>query len=132
MDKGSQLESKLFRELCKRLRIDKTRTTAMHPQSDGMVERLNRTVEDVLSKYVAKHHRDWDRHLQLALMACRSSEYESTRFSPAMLMFGREIDLPLELLYGQPPETDETNKNRGRLRARIDSRIVESSGNCQR
>lgn len=108
LDKGSQLESKLFRELGKRFRIDKTRTTAMHPQSDGMVERLNRTVEDVLSKYVAKHHRDWDRHLQLALVAYRSSEYESTGFSPAMLMFGREIDLPLDLLYGQPPETDET------------------------
>lgn len=80
----------------------------MHPQSDGMVERLNRTVEDVLSKYVAKHHRDWDRHLQLALMDYRSSEYESTGFSPGMIMFGREIDLQLDLLYGQPPETDET------------------------
>lgn len=35
-DKGSQFESKLFQDLGKRLGIDKTRTTAMHPQSDGM------------------------------------------------------------------------------------------------
>lgn len=59
-DKGSQFESKLFQDLGKRLGIDKTRTTAMHPQSDGMVERLNRTLEDVLSKFVSNHQRDWD------------------------------------------------------------------------
>ncbi|CAG2198006.1 unnamed protein product [Mytilus edulis] len=88
-DRGTQFESKLFQDLCSRLKIDKTRTTAMHPQSDGMVERLNRTLEDILSKYVTKHQKDWDEHLQLALMAYRSSDHESTGFSPSMLMFGR-------------------------------------------
>lgn len=36
----------MFQDLGKRLGIDKTKTTAMHPQSDGMVERLNRTLND--------------------------------------------------------------------------------------
>lgn len=76
----------------------------MHPQSDGMVERLNRTLEDVLSKFVSNHQRDWDQHIPLALMAYRSSVHESTGFSPSMLMFGREIELPIDLLYGPHPE----------------------------
>ena len=43
-DHGRQFESKLVAEACKLLGIDKTRTTAYHPQSDGLVERFNRTL----------------------------------------------------------------------------------------
>ena len=39
-DQGRDFESKLFKELCKLLDIEKTRTTPWHPQRDGMVERL--------------------------------------------------------------------------------------------
>ncbi|CAG2215711.1 unnamed protein product [Mytilus edulis] len=49
-----------------------------------------------------------DKHLQLALMAYRSSEHESTGFSPSMLMFGREIVLPVDLIYGSYPDSVET------------------------
>ncbi|CAC5371520.1 unnamed protein product [Mytilus coruscus] len=109
-DRGTQFESKLLHDLCLRLRIDKTRTTAMHPQSDGMVERLNRTLEDILCKYITKHQKDWDKHLQLALKAYRSSEQESTGFSPSMLMFGREIEIPVGLIYGSYPESEDTEE----------------------
>ncbi|CAG2202493.1 unnamed protein product [Mytilus edulis] len=103
-DQGRQFESHLFHSLCQTFKMDKTRTTALHPQSDGMVERLNRTIEDILSKFIAKDQRDWDLHLPLAMMAYRSSVHESTGYSPSMLMFGREIELPVDLLYGQPPQ----------------------------
>lgn len=37
-DQGSNFESTVFREICKILGIQKSRTTPLHPQSDGMVE----------------------------------------------------------------------------------------------
>ena len=46
--------------MCKILCIEKTRTTAMRPQSDGMVERANRTIQNMLSAFVADHQKDWD------------------------------------------------------------------------
>ncbi|CAG2219638.1 unnamed protein product [Mytilus edulis] len=105
-DQGRQFESKLFTGICKRFNIDKTRTSPLHPQSDGMVERLNRTIEDILSKFIGKDQKDWDTHLSVAMMAYRTSVHESTGFSPSMLMFGREIELPIDLIYGPHPQTE--------------------------
>ncbi|KAL3882850.1 hypothetical protein ACJMK2_029154 [Sinanodonta woodiana] len=114
-DQGGQFQSKLFSELCSRMHIDKTKTTAFHPQSDGLVERFNRTIEDILSKYIIQNQRDWDDHLQLALLAYRSSVHESTGQTPNMMMMGREVQLPVDLIYGPPPkaeqETDDNPEN---------------------
>jgi hypothetical protein len=53
-DKGSNFESKVFREMCKILQIDKTRTTTRRPQSDGMVERNIKTIKAMLIAFVNK------------------------------------------------------------------------------
>ena len=87
-DQGRNFESKVFQEMCKLLEMDKTRTTPLHPQSDGMVERFNRTIEGMLSKFVAENQRDWDSHLPILMMAYRSAVHETTSFTPCELMFG--------------------------------------------
>lgn len=109
-DQGRQFESRLFQEMCSMLQIDKTRTTSFHPQSDGLVERFNRTVEDMLSKFVSINQRDWETYLPLVMMAYRSSVHESTGYSPCLMMFGRDINLPVDLLYGKPPSENETTQ----------------------
>lgn len=86
-DQGHQFESGLFQHMCRLLDIKKTRTIPFHPQSDGMVERINRTLEDMLSLVVAKNQEDWDAWLPYLMMAYRSVEQESTKFSPAEVMF---------------------------------------------
>ena len=50
-------------EVCELLDIKKTRTTAYHPQSDGMVERFNQTLEAQLSKFADHNQWYWDQHL---------------------------------------------------------------------
>lgn len=52
IDQGSQFESQLFSQLCEILCISKTRSTVFHPRSDGMLEILNRTIKEMISKYV--------------------------------------------------------------------------------
>ena len=64
-DKGQNFEAQLFKEMCNLFSIEKTRTTPYHPESDGMVERMNSTIQDMLAKYVAEHQRDWDVHLPM-------------------------------------------------------------------
>lgn len=97
-DQGRQYESLLFQELCKLLEIDKTRTTPLHPRSDGMIERMNRTIQDMLSKYIQGHQKDWDQHLDFLTMAYNSTPHESTGFSPHKMVFGEEMRYPLDLI----------------------------------
>ena len=101
-DQGRQFESRLFKDMCQLLQIDKTRTTPYHPQSDGMVERFNRTLCAMLSSFVNDNHTNWDTMLPYVLMAYRSSDHETTGMSPNMLMLGRETTIPLDILYEMP------------------------------
>ncbi|KAG5888709.1 hypothetical protein JTB14_035774 [Gonioctena quinquepunctata] len=120
-DQGRNFESNLFQEICLLLNIRKTRTTALHPQSDGMVERMNRTINRHLSKVVSDHQRDWDQYLHLFLMAYRSAVHESTGQTPASIIMGRELRLPCDLKFGIPPGQDTAGEDYvSKLRQRMD------------
>lgn len=103
-DQGRNFESAVFTAMCERLGMKKTRTTPLHPQSDGLVERFNRTLAKQLAILTAEHQRDWDMHLPLVLLAYRSAVQDSTRCTPALLMLGRELRSPAEMAFGKPPD----------------------------
>ncbi|KAK3095414.1 hypothetical protein FSP39_014389 [Pinctada imbricata] len=56
----------------------------------------------MLSKYVTEQQNDLDEHLPLVLMAYRSSVQSTTGQSPNKMMFGREVNLPVDLIFGRP------------------------------
>ena len=103
-DQGPEFESHLFRCLNEMLGVKKLRTTTYHPRTDGMVERGNRTLISILSKY-AEQEKDWDLRMPLALFALRTSEHATTGFSPFRLTYGREARLPWDICYGPAPKT---------------------------
>ena len=110
-DQGTNFESKVMAQVCKLLDIEKTRTSPLHPQSDGQVECYNRTLVEMLRGKLKESQEDWDLQLQPCMMAYRSSIHESTGETPNMLMLGREIEVPLdvitELTPDSPPLTTE-------------------------
>ena len=96
-DQGREFENKIMQELCLIGGSHKTRTTPYHPESDGMVERFNRTLLMMLAMFAGKNRDDWDDLLPAVMMAYRSSVHESTGFSPYRLMFGEECTLPMDI-----------------------------------
>ena len=90
-DQGRNFESALLKEVCQLLGVVKTRTTPYHPQSDGLVERFNRTLLNLLSMAASENERDWDLHIPMVMMAYRTSVQESIGCTPLYLMFGREL-----------------------------------------
>ncbi|KAK2579103.1 hypothetical protein KPH14_008502 [Odynerus spinipes] len=103
-DQGRNFESSLFEELSRLLGIRKTRTTALHPQSDGQVERQHQTILDYLSKYIQENQKDWDRWITLFLLSYRASTDETTGMTPTEMYIRQDLRQPLDLLRGNPVE----------------------------
>ena len=97
-DQGRNFDSLLFKEMCRLLNITKTRTTPYHPQSDGLIERFNRTVLAMLSMFVNDNQATWDVLLPYVMLAYRSSVQATTGFTPYKVMFGQEVVLPIDIM----------------------------------
>lgn len=114
-DQGRNFDSALIKAMCKLLGIKKTRTTAYHPQSDGLVERFNCTFLNLL-KYDASN---WDLHLPLLMLAYRTSVQESNGYTPFQLVFGRDVRLPIDVMVGLPPHSSPTELHKYALELRL-------------
>jgi hypothetical protein len=80
--------------------IDHRTTSRDHPEADGLAERLVQTVKRALRKYGLQigHVSDWDLQLPWLAMGYRFSKQASlASFSPYMLLFGREPELPASI-----------------------------------
>ena len=101
-DQGRNYESHLYKEMCRLLEINKTRTSPFHP-SGNFVERFNSTLISMMTAYVSEDQTDWDIHLPLLTAAYRSCEHVTTGYSPNRLMLGREVNLPVHVSLGCTP-----------------------------
>jgi len=95
-DRGKAFLSGLMSEVQGLLGTHRVNTTAYHPQTDGLVERFNRTLTTMLAKTTEQGGRDWDQHIPFVLFAYRASEQESTKESPFFLLYGRDPRLPVD------------------------------------
>ncbi|UYV64716.1 hypothetical protein LAZ67_3001742, partial [Cordylochernes scorpioides] len=89
-DRGSQFTSNLMKEVMKTCKIKHCFTTSYHPQTNGLTERLNRTLINMLSMYVNTDQKNWDKILPFITHAYNTTIQETTGYSPFFLMFGRE------------------------------------------
>ena len=107
-DQGTMFESTVFQEVCKLLGIEKTGTSPGRPQSDGMIERAFRCVQAMLSAYVSQNQKDWSRYIPMLVLAYNSAVHDSTGCTPASLMLGRQLRLPIDLALGIPETRQRT------------------------
>ena len=91
-DRGRQFESSLFASLCRTLGISRSRTTAYHPMSNGMVERFHRHLK------AACGGPGWFPRLPLVLLGLRSVFRKDLDYSVAELVYGTTIRLPNEFM----------------------------------
>ena len=109
-DQGRDFLSNLFRQTCTLLGIDQTRTTPWRPQSNGLVERMNRTLGAMLRQHVNENQENWDTLVELCTMAYRSSVHSVTGYTPNYLLFGRELPLPLDLVLRPPADQPDDSR----------------------
>ena len=96
-DQGRNFLSEIITEVCKYFSINKIQTTAYHPQTNGLTERFNATLCQMLSAYINEAQTNWDLYLPVVLFAYRTSKQKTTESTPFNLLYGREARLPTAL-----------------------------------
>ena len=99
-DQGAEFGSKLMQSLCNLFKIKKTRTSSYTPWSNGGIERANKSIKGMIQHYTKPGCHDWDQYMMIVAASYRATKHASTGYSPNMLMFGRELNHPADLVYG--------------------------------
>ena len=81
-DQGRNFESKLFKAPNQALQVDQIRTTALRPQSNAVLERMNRTLHSILAKCINEEQTNWSQQLPHVAMAYRTSVHQFTGYTP--------------------------------------------------
>jgi hypothetical protein len=102
-DKGAQFSSAVWAYFCKRIGARHVHTTALHPQSNGMVERLNRQLKESLRAREAGER--WLEHLPWVMLGLRAAPKEQARVSSAEVVYGIPLTLPGQ--HGRLPERQD-------------------------
>lgn len=103
-DNGSENVNQVMKETLEALNIHHIKTSVYHPASNAKVERMHRTLADILAKRVWDSPNTWDLHLNQALAAIRFNVNESTKFSPFHLLFNRDVVLPIDNIMRPRPK----------------------------
>jgi transposase InsO family protein len=115
-DRGAQYTSELFAELNRVLGTHHIKTTAYHPEANGILERFHRSLGDSLTAVCSdKRTADWAAELPIVLLSLRSTLKEDLGASPAELLYGESLVLPPEMITpsnGKPPDADIVRKFR--------------------
>ena len=93
-DRDTRFTGHFWQAIFSRLGVQSKLSTAYHPQTDGITERLNRTLEQGLRAYVSAHLQDWDEQLDGLEMAYNQAEQASTGYSPFYLTYGDHPRFP--------------------------------------
>ena len=104
-DRGGNFLSDLMAEVCKLMGVKKLNTSGYHPQCNGLVERFNSTLIQMLAKVTGNTPKDWDDCLPYVVYAYHATAQESTKESPFFLIYGRDPQLPTADALSQPPST---------------------------
>ena len=94
-DQGRQFESHLFQSLSRLAGVTHLRTTAYHPQANGMVERLHRQLKAAVRCH---QNEQWTRILPTVLLGIRAAWKEDLKATAADLVYGESLRLPGEFL----------------------------------
>ncbi|KAK9731008.1 Integrase core domain [Popillia japonica] len=119
-DRGTVFLSKMVTEVLQLLGTRSIFTTAYKLSTNGLTERFNKTLADMLNLYTSTSQKDWNAFLPRGVFAYNTTIQESTRFTPFKLVYGRKFlprgvfaynttiqestrFTPFKLVYGRNP-----------------------------
>ena len=113
-DRGTHFNNQMVKKLMEKFKINHLLSTPYHPQTNGLVERFNRTLCESLAKLSLKNN-DWDLYIAPTLFAYRTTKHSTTKIEPFFLVYGRSARLPVDEI-----QEENVNTKNDRLSNLID------------
>lgn len=95
-DRGTEYMNDVFQTTLRELNVQSIASSPYHPQSNGLVEKFNKTFKSILAKYTRDTPQRWDLYINQALAAVRFSVNVSLGLSPFYAMYLRDPVVPLD------------------------------------
>ena len=95
---GTHFVNRIIQDLSEKFRIKHRLSTPYHPQINDLVERFNQTLCEKLAK-MAEETTMWDEFIDPALMTYRTTKHATMGVTPFLLVYGREVVLPIDEPY---------------------------------
>ena len=87
-DRGTSFVNQIIDKLCENYQTKHRLTSPYRPQTNGMVERFNRTLGECIAKLVNSENKEWDQLVDATLFAYRTKKHSTTGFTPFYLVYG--------------------------------------------
>ena len=101
-DNGPEFNNAILTEICKLFNIKKVNIHAYKPESNGVVERLNRKIITCLRTLINPHSISWDTWIPHVTCALNTQLSSATGDTPHYIIFGEDKTLPYALLESEP------------------------------
>ena len=110
-DQGKEFDNTLFARLRKLSGVGRSRTTGYHPEGNGITERMNKTLINMLKTLSEEEKKNWSESLGKLAFAYNVTKHKTTGFSPYYLMFGRDPILPMDNVFEISEEGEKIRKS---------------------
>ena len=131
-DKGSVFTSQVITELMNKAGIKVSHTTIKHAQTIGMIERSHQRLKQILKINVSVDRPQWDRYINLAVMAHNTTYHQTLKCSPTEVFHGRVPYNALDLKFGNPLSPPRNATDTQSLVDNLNTKFKETHANIIR
>ncbi len=126
-DGAKNVHGEVMKELCKHFGIDKSKSSRLHPQGDGMAESFVKQLKSCIQKQVDKNGSNWDLFLQTTAFAIRSNIAYNLKCTPAELVLGEKLSQPIDHVFDDDGPKNFNQKQATCFAKDLKSRIESST-----
>ena len=129
---GRNFESSVIKELCSLACVEKSKTTPYHPMGNGLVERFNQMLLNMLGTLENHKKEDWKSYVAPLVHSFNAIKHPSTGYSRYFLMFGRHPRLAVDTYLGIPSPEESTVVSQDHYAAKLKKRFQFANKNASK